>query len=431
MYISEFYNTLESRINTWINELDPYPCVGPYNVGSILACYVNFLNYNLRDNYCLLRYHGYSAIDALEHILQLPLPKKTDILFHEPDLDLFHPLIANWKRMLDPLQGQKVYYVNFQRMAEYIIPFIKSEASLAIVVSDSNIDYSKLNLPKNVSALHFVDSRIRLYRNDFLERNFPTFFSYANTIALLDSCIIPPEFYCVCGCQTQAMLWATICKSRGATSVCYQHGWPAFIHSAFKNMPYNAMVTWGQGFKELWHPYNPSMRIIAGNYPYPIKNGPHNCITFFLQGPYYIATERTQEMMLRLISECAGRYPEKRIMYRLHPESRIKGKFLIEIETKFNNVVDVSSLPLSEVYSSTRVAIAHYSSTIMECIAHGCCPLVFNPSPGWVYTPDIESLNLGYISTDMPSFHSKLTKALHHCVDEDLKNEWFGNKISI
>lgn len=242
-YITEFYSTLQSRVFTWVEELGMYSSVGPFNVSHTFGCYVNFLNYHLRDEYCRLRHEGLSAEKTLDLLLTLPNPKVTDLVSREPEVLSSHPLVANWKEILTPLMNRKIYYANLQRMADYIMPFVQKETGPTLVISDSTIVYSKYTLPDHVTALQFVDARMRLYRNDFLEREFTTFFSYVNTIILLDGCLMPPEFNCICGCQSQAKIWATIARARGAVTTCYQHGWPAFMHTAFKNMPYDRMVT--------------------------------------------------------------------------------------------------------------------------------------------------------------------------------------------
>ena len=46
---------------------------------------------------------------------------------------------------------------------------------------------------------------------------------------------------------------------------------------------------------------------------------------------------------------------------------------------------------LAEVFARTRVGVAHYSSSLMEGVAHGAVPLVYDPTEGSRYSPDVET----------------------------------------
>lgn len=422
-FVSEFFQQLERVVSDWAQSLGSHTHFGGADLRNPLEGLVNYAHFPKRDEYCRLRYQGLTPQSALSHVVDLPLPHNAQ--GSGAPTPASQAIIARWKEMLSPLEGQPVYYAHIPRMIEYLLPFISADTRNVVLVTECNITPGMFDLPDNVTLVKFVDSGCRLYSNSFLESNFPVLCSFANTIALLDQCIKPSEFACICGCNIPAKIWATICAARGAKSVCYQHGWPAFIHAPFKNMPFDRMVTWGPRFETLWRSHNPAMEFIPGKYPYPVKQGAHNRITFFLQQPYYIATERTQEQMVDLINQCAVAYPDIIVQYRSHPDTRLDSHTTKLFSDK-PNIIDVSSHPLDEVYASTRVAVAHFSSTIMECIAHGCCPLVFNPSPSWNYYPDLSALGLGFISTDFTSFFNLLPLALDFHVAENLKKQWFG-----
>lgn len=422
-FVYEFFQILELKITEWINSLGTNTYLGDTDFRKPLENFANFAHFAKRDEYCRLRSQGLSPQSAISSLVNLPKPDKRG--GGTSNSIPSETIASKWKDLLKSLKSQPIYYAHIPRMIEYLLPFVSKDKRNTILITESSISPELFKLPDNVSLVKFVDSGCRLFCNDFLEKNFPIFFSFANTVALLDQCIEPEEFACICGCNITAQIWSTICASRGAKSICYQHGWPAFIHAAFRNMPFDNMVTWGLDFERLWLPYNPSMKFITGRYPYPINNGSHDRITFFLQEPFFIATKWTQEQMIGLIAMCATKYPDKIIQYRAHPESSIDDAAKKLLSDK-PNIVDATILPIADVYASTRVAVAHYSSTIMECVAHGCCPLVFNPSPSWNYNPDLGKLGLGFISTDYPSFFKLLPEALNHQVSYDVRKQWFG-----
>ena len=54
------------------------------------------------------------------------------------------------------------------------------------------------------------------------------------------------------------------------------------------------------------------------------------------------------------------------------------------------NIEMVTDGKLAEVFARTRVGVAHYSSSLMEGVAHGAVPLVYDPTEGSRYSPDVD-----------------------------------------
>ena len=422
-YISEFFLMLEKKIAEWADCLGKHTYLGDTDLRNPLESFVNYAYYPIRNEYCRLRCDGMSPQSALSLLVKLPLPKNTPKGIHT--LLTKQNIISKWNDILSPLKGRPVFYAHISRMIEYLLPFIKNRTGNSTLVTECRPNIESIKSVGNITLVRFVDSGCRLFVNDFLEYNFPLFHSFSNTIALLDRCLEPPVFYSVCGCQTQAKIWASICNSRGGESVLFQHGWPAHIHAGFANMPYKKMVLWGKRFKDLWHHRNPLIEYSVGGYPYPVlKTGDHNCITFFLQEPYFVSSTDILNRYYNLIIDTARRNPGLSILYRLHPESDIDSEIRDRLDSGINTY-DVSDKPLEDVYSRTKVAVSHYSSTIMECIVHGCIPLVFNPTPNWQYTPDLEAESIGYISTSEHEFRTKLPFALNTDIPEHKIAEWY------
>lgn len=426
-YIAEFFTVLEETTGRWIDSLSSHTRLGPCDMADALRNYVYYRHLPQRDAYCRLRAEGMTSDDAITRLIHLPMPEDSDDGPHGCDaVAEFNACARQWETMLAPLRGSRVYYANFSRMAEYILPFVGRDGGRAVLVTEGEINPAALDLPNNVTVLKFVDSGCRLYRNRFLQRHLPEFFSFANTLLLLDSLLLPPEFYCICGCHTQARIWAAACNARGVLTVCFQHGWPAFMHAGFKRLPYRYMALWGPQFAQLWKPYNPGMKFMISGYPYKVKaEGSRDAVTFFLQEPYFASSPRMVGQIYDLIVATARRSPGLPVHYRLHPESRIDPAVRQRLDAE-PGVRDVSDMPLPEVYASTQVAVSHYSSTIMECIAHGCCPLVFNPTPGWNYTPDLEAEGIGFVSTTPDEFFGRLPRAIAHHTSPSAIARWFA-----
>ncbi len=200
------------------------------------------------------------------------------------------------------------------------------------------------------------------------------------------------------------------------------------MHAGFTSLPFQTMRVWGGGFKRLWSEGNPGMKLETAFYPYPIEgNGPHDSVAFFLQEPYFVSSGTCYKRFVDLVVAASKLFPDTRILYRVHPESSLDS----ETKKRFAalpNLHDVSARRLESVYASTRVVVSHFSSAIMECIVHGCTPLVFNPTPGWDFKPDLEMEKIGFVSHNETEFFAKLEKALKFLISPDKQFEWFSTE---
>lgn len=423
-FVCEFFDILQLTITKWADTLGKSTFAGTTDLRNPLESLVNYAHYPLRNEYCRLRCQGISAQSAIKRLVKLPQPA---VLPDVVSVDLaVNSIVGRWEAMLSPVKGCPVFYAHIPRLIRYLIPLMARQEQEVVLVTEANLENEQIELPTNVTVIRFVDSGCRLFNNEFLEQNFPLFFSFANTISLLDRCLKPPEFTCVFGCQTQSRIWATLCNNRGAKTICYQHGWPAFMHAGFSNLPFTGLLTWGESFSELWHRYNPTIKCESIGYPYPrATNISGACVTFFLQEPYFAATERTQLRMCALINATAKAYPNITIQYRAHPESSLSQKFR-ELIGNSANIVDVTAEPIEQVYATTRVAVAHYSSTVLESCVHGCTPIVVNFTPGWEYNPDVERERLGFMARNEHDFFQKLPEALVFRASKTIIHNWFG-----
>lgn len=423
-FVCEFFDILQLTIAKWVDTLGKSTFAGAVDLRNPLESLVNYAHYPLRNEYCRLRSQGVPAQSAITRLVKLPKPAALpDVV----SVDLaVNSIVGRWEAMLSPVKGRPVFYAHIPRLIRYLIPLMARQEREVVLVTEANLENEQIELPPNVTLIRFVDSGCRLFNNEFLELNFPLFFSFVNTISLLDHCLQPPEFTCVFGCQTQSRIWATLCNSRGAETICYQHGWPAFMHAGFSNLPFKRLVTWGKSFSDLWHRYNPTIKCESIGYPFPRATDISGaCITFFLQEPYFAATENTQLKLCALINATAKAYSNRIVQYRAHPESSLSQKFR-ELIGNSVNIVDVTAEPIEQVYASTRVAVAHYSSTILESCIHGCTPIVVNFTTGWEYNPDVVREKLGFMARNEHDFFRKLPEALVYRASETIIHNWFS-----
>lgn len=72
--------------------------------------------------------------------------------------------------------------------------------------------------------------------------------SYYNTFQLLLEVLKPEAVIVLEGCHHQEQILSDVARKNGIPSIAIQQGWPSFIHSMFRNMPYSHYLTWGAGF---------------------------------------------------------------------------------------------------------------------------------------------------------------------------------------
>src|SRR6202035_1411099 len=162
----------------------------------------------------------------------------------------------------------------------------------------------------------------------------------------------------------------------------------------FRNMTYSAMCVWGKGFAELLAAHNPNQRFIAtGNHIIACgRQGDdrhRNAVAFFLQKGQLIS-DTAWNHMLELVAWTAKEFPGGEVRVREHPSAPLTA---FERAT-FDGLPNVRLVPpeqetLNDVLVGCRVAVAMYSTTILEAAATGAVPLILNVNGFDHYSPNI------------------------------------------
>lgn len=182
---------------------------------------------------------------------------------------------------------------------------------------------------------------------------------------------------------------------RGIATVCLQQGWSPLVHTGFRNMRYTQMLTWGQGFADLLAPCNPHQRFIpVGNMHLPETEsrpaaGPHG-VAFFCQGGGGWTSPGDQAHMVDLACRTAMALPALPVFVRPHPVAPLGAAACAKLAAIPNiQISDPVRQSLRDVLSQVSVGVSIYSSTILECLAAGVVPLIFNITTMPRYLPDI------------------------------------------
>ncbi len=266
------------------------------------------------------------------------------------------------------------------------------------------------------------------HQNSFLYQNFGELFSAFNTLDLFVDLLQPSGILVVEGNHHQFESLAIIGKNKSVPVICIQQGWPSILHTRFKNMQYSHFLSWGKQFSSMYKNENPKPQFISTGYPFEVKNCKNrNAISFFLQAPVLISTSKNYNELLELAFFCASQFPKMEILIREHPEYALPKYFAKQISLHTNIIlVSPKNHSLSEIFSKSIVGISIFSSTIIEGLAHGVIPFIYNPDLMPNYYPDLDKEHLGIEAKSLKEAKLKITELIH----DSHKIEDFQRQIS-
>lgn len=187
--------------------------------------------------------------------------------------------------------------------------------------------------------------------------------------------------------------------------ICMEQGWSPIFHNGFRNMNYSKMLVWGEGFAELLEPYNPQQKfVVTGSHTInsETRTGKLSqiletkAVSFFLQTPHRMISQESWDSFLELTKWSAREFPEVQMLVREHPRYPIPQKEQKHL-LSFPNVKLVPSTEffLADVLDASFLTVSIYSSTILESIAAGIPPLIYNTTSMPNFCPDINAAGAG------------------------------------
>lgn len=393
----EYYETVDELLQAYVfcKELEQPVCT-----------YLFQRSYPLRPEYEKRRKGGYSANRCrkwLEERLLPNIPEKR--VSGRQASDDYRS--ESWYETLSALSGRLVTYVYNNRQLRYLLPLVNGLNRPVLLVCEPGVD-EEVEVGEHVTAVElcFMDA-CPVYEDNVLETGFPELYRYYNTFFLMTEALRPEGVVVLEGCHYQEQVWGVIARKRGIPCIGIQQGWPSLMHTMFRNLPYSHYLTWGRNLSEYWKKYNPGTDFISTGYLYEVERKRGDDITFFLQAPVFISDAAYFDQLVELVVETAERYPERTVGVREHPEYNLPAS-VVEKLGNYPNVRMMSDCTLVEAFAHTSVAVSHFSSALLEGVAHDCVPLVFDPARDSRYTPDVEQLGLGLIAYDKQSFFEKL-----------------------
>ena len=345
----------------------------------------NFLCSQLTSNGCREAYdtrrkNGESVEAAAQWVYQThlePLLPKGN----EP-IDPFSSYAEHDFGFLKPYRGATAVLCNNRSQFDYWLPILERRPDESfLLLADFKVP-DGFEAPEHTAVLELSFLPHEPVENAYLKRIFPQIYAYSTLFTALLDFLLPREVWVMDGGCEESVVLAALAGVRSIESVCYQQEWPSVFYTRFADMEYTRFCTWGDRFGELWGRCNPRVRFETYGYPYPVApTKASNEVVFFLQVPTVVSDAAYLDELLQL-AEAAARHclahgDGRTIRIRTErPLTQAQQARFVELP---NAAID-SSMPLAEVFARAEVSVSVFSSAIVEGLAHGVIPVVYDPS---------------------------------------------------
>lgn len=336
------------------------------------------VRFNMRSlpGYFLLRWL-YRQIRAIWQ--KNPRPKNEAEIAHPPVL--FHIVHAKFASYLKPVvrylsSDQYAYLISvdpglapaLESLNEpYVTEYYRSDTIHAVFVAKALKQFE--GLVNAADRIHSAISRIR------------------------PNCVVLVE-----GNAPLDIITAEVCAQLQIPTFCIQQGWSPVVHSGFRNMSFDEMFVWGEGFANLLAPSNPRQQFtVTGNHAIQaLGHEPTGMesrsmtISFFLQAPCALLSSRGYDEFIELIIWCARTYPTARFVVREHPSYPVPEELLAKMKA-YNNIKFSSPLRdrLADVIRESSLVVSVFSTVLLEAVALGTVPLICGIGSTPRYEPDL------------------------------------------
>ena len=127
-----------------------------------------------------------------------------------------------------------------------------------------------------------------------------------------------------------------------------------------------------------------------------MSGGNRRAVCFFMQGVSRLISKAHRDEFLRLVTLVAAEFPDIPVLVREHPSYALTIDEQADL-ARFPNIrmTPPKECAMAEVLGMSRVAVSIYSTTILESIAGGVLPLIFNMTSLPAYCPDVHAAGAG------------------------------------
>lgn len=380
-FIIQFHENLAKWLSAQLHTQSEKMLWRHIDVSRAIFNYLWYSHLELRDGYIKSALCGNS--NYFNNInINIP-PSQTnnsDLILNDLKHNIYNKILSRYKDYI-------LIYADNLRHIHYLLPLIshltKSSQRIILLTRCSELPSELQN--DNIVLLLFKPIISKAIITSGLVKIDPQLPIFIHTLFCYIHWLSPKLMICCDGCQTQYQLAAIYCRQSNIPAICLQFGWPGYIHYGFRELPYSHFLTWGKTFSNILEKFSLSTKFHSvGRLGYINPNGSHDAITFFMQAPIFVSSTEYYTRFLNLINIVGIRYPSKKIIIRSHPEISIDEKIIYLAKIHGNIIMDENK-DVENTYRETHIAVSLYSSCLVESIAFGCIPLMFNPTYGFEY----------------------------------------------
>jgi hypothetical protein len=219
-------------------------------------------------------------------------------------------------------------------------------------------------------------------------------------------------------------------KKINAKTICVQQGWAPIVHNGFRKMHYDRFLAWGDEFVRILMPYNPDQVFqVAGAHMIDpvVDKESEKAIAFFLQAVTPLITQNIYNDFVEFAGWVALMWPGERIIIREHPSHPIGSDIKSKLSEHKNIIfMNPDRFLLDDVLRDTKIAVAIYSTVLLEAIAYKAIPFIFNLTAMPRYSPDIARNGLGVEVKNINEARIEIAKL----IESDKIRECFAAQIS-
>jgi hypothetical protein len=170
----------------------------------------------------------------------------------------------------------------------------------------------------------------------------------------------------------------------GVSTICVQHGAPAYSNPGFRNWHFDDVLVWGDAFIEPFVRHNPGQRFTVAGTPALLPSAadaekPIRSVGFFLQKGATVIPEGEWQPLLDFIAWTAQTFPHLEVIVRDHPS---QPHLASDERAKLDGLPNIRFMPppsfsLNDALTASDVVAATASTTLLEAVQCGAVPFIF------------------------------------------------------
>jgi len=187
------------------------------------------------------------------------------------------------------------------------------------------------------------------------------------------------------GTSVQDALVASAAKALGMPTIRLQSGRAGILHSAYRKMPFDTMLVWGEGMAARFRQYSPDAQYVLTGNPdiQPPSVGEVATRRRFFAEKYKVLTVFTQpinpnlesreyDLLVGLVMNVLKQQSDLAVLVRKHPVDRYTGFEAVASELNGRlKITSVDDASLQEVITASDLVLGFYSTTLSESAAYG------------------------------------------------------------